>query len=265
MNMRQALLAALRGDPDLPAKVKDSLRARIDEKAGPVSTVVQAATALQPILEDAVEKRPSKLGKFGLRSAHLLADLAAEDAESTGELARIARNSSVGIVFVDVADFTEFTAKNGDEVAIELLNKLNKIVERNAKGAGGTVVKHLGDGYLLAFPSANQAVRGAVGLCEAAARARASDPSFEARLRVAVHAGEPLIEQDDLLGHDVNLTARLLDHCKPNQVIVSEAAKELAEKKLRAIEFGKRRNVKIRGLSMKVPVYTARRKPASKS
>jgi len=70
-----------------------------------------------------------------------------------------------------------------------------------------------------------------------------------------VHAGEPLIEQDDLLGHDVNLTARLLDHCKPGHVIVSEAAKELAEKRLRKTEFGRRKLVKIRGLSTKVAVY----------
>jgi class 3 adenylate cyclase len=263
--MRQALLAALRRDPDLLPKVKESLRTRIDERSGPVSTVVQAATALEPILEDVVRKRPSKLGNFGLKSAHLLADFSMEDAESTGELQRIARNSSVGIVFVDVAGFTEFTAKNGDEAAIELLNKLHRIVERKTKDAGGTVVKHLGDGYLLAFPSANQAVRGAVALCEAAKKAHATDPTFQARLRIAVHAGEPLFEQDDLLGHDVNLTARLLDHCKPGEVIVSEAAKELAEKKLRAIEFGRRRNVKIRGLSMKVPAYSAGRLPAKRS
>jgi class 3 adenylate cyclase len=78
-----------------------------------------------------------------------------------------------------------------------------------------------------------------------------------------VHAGEPLIEGDDLLGHDVNLTARLLDHCKPGEVIVSEAAKELAEKRLRAVEFGRRRNVKIRGLSSKVAAYSAGRKRAN--
>ncbi len=74
-------------------------------------------------------------------------------------------------------------------------------------------------------------------------------------MRIAVHAGEPLIEQDDMLGHDVNLTARLLDHCKPDQILVSEAAKEMAEKRLRKIQFGKRKTVKIRGLSTKVTVF----------
>lgn len=91
----------------------------------------------------------------------------------------------------------------------------------------------------------NQAVR----------RERSADRDFHVSLRIAVHAGEPLIEGDDLLGHDVNLTARLLDHCKPDQVLVSEAAKELADKRLRKVTFGRRKIVKIRGLSTKVAAY----------
>lgn len=72
-----------------------------------------------------------------------------------------------------------------------------------------------------------------------------------------MHAGEPLIEQDDLLGHDVNLTARLLDHCQPDEVVVSLAAKELAEKRLRNIRFKAPRSVKIRGLTTRIEVYSA--------
>ena len=36
---------------------------------------------------------------------------------------------------------------------------------------------------------------------------------------------------------------------------MSETAKELAEKRLRKISFGKRKAVKIRGLSSKVPIF----------
>jgi len=255
MNVRQTIFAALRGEPDLVPKVRRALRERIDEKDGTVATMVQAAEALEPVIADAVRKRPSRLGKLGLKSAHLLGGLAVQDGRSNKRLARIARGSSVGIVFVDVADFTAYTARVGDEAAIRLLSRLEKLIDRCVREFHGECVKHLGDGFLLAFPSASQAVRGAVALNETVRRHRASDPDFEINLRIAVHAGEPLIEQDDLLGHDVNLTARLLDHCKPDHVLVSEAAKELAEKRLRKTEFGRRRSVKIRGLSTKVAVY----------
>jgi class 3 adenylate cyclase len=92
-----------------------------------------------------------------------------------------------------------------------------------------------------------------------------SDPEFPLRLRLAVHAGEPLVEQDDLLGHDVNLTARLLDHTDPDEIVVSETAKELAEQRLKKIEFAYRRSVKIRGLISPVTIYSVNplRKPSS--
>ena len=255
MKVRQAIVAALRGDPDLVPKVKKSLRGRIDEQDGPMSTMVQAAEALEPIIADAVRKRPSKLGKFGLKSATLLADLAAQDDRANKRLAKFASGKALGIVFVDVAGFTTYTERAGDDAAREMLAKLSALVEQKVRASKGEVVKELGDGFLLVFPSASQAVRGALSLRDAIKRTRKSDPAFEVALRCSVHAGEPLVEQDDLFGYDVNLTARLLEHCKPDQVVISETAKELAEKRLRKISFGKRKAVKIRGLSTKVLIY----------
>ena len=255
MNMRKAITAALRRDPELFPKVKGSLREKIEEEKGPMSTVVQAAEALEPILADAVRKRPSRLTKIGLKSANMLASLAMEDARSNSRLAGIAEGTTVGIVFVDIAGFLTFTAENGDEQASAVLGVLDKVVQQSIKPVRGECVKSLGDGYLLAFPSASQAVRGAVTLLEVAKK-RKRRGDFPLELRVAVHAGEPLVEQDDLLGHDVNLTARLLDSCEPGEIVVSEAAKDLAGRRLRKISFGNEREVKVRGLTSKIRVYS---------
>ena len=256
MNMREALIAAIRRDPTLVPKVAESLRERIDEKDGPMSTVVQSAASLEPIIREAVGKRPSKLGVLGLKSAHMLALLASEDRRSNKRLANIAEQGTLGIVFVDVANFTTFTAERGDAVASKTLSRLHRLIETAIKPMKGECVKHLGDGFLLAFPSASQAVRGSTANRNALRRLRDGDPTFGITLRIAAHAGEPLVEQDDLLGHDVNLTARLLDHCDPGEIIVSGAAKELAERRLKKIRFKDRRVIKIRGLSTPVEVFS---------
>jgi class 3 adenylate cyclase len=255
MNMREAIIAALRRDPDLIPKMTGSLRDKIDHENGRVGRVVQAAEAVAPILEDAVRKRPSRLGKLGLKSAHLLASLASDDDRSNRRLAAIANGSTVGIVFIDVADFTRFTAEHGDDVAVERLSTLEGLIARAIKSCRGEIVKGLGDGFLLAFPSASQAIRGALAV--ESSIDRQADRGFDLRLRIAVHAGEPLVEQDDLLGHDVNLTARLLDHCKPGKILVSEPAKELAGNRLRTVRFHKAKTFKIRGLAGKVTAYPA--------
>jgi class 3 adenylate cyclase len=137
-----------------------------------------------------------------------------------------------------------------------MLKKLNDLINVAIKPGRGECVKSLGDGFLLAFPSASQAVRGAASIRSATKRLRGQRGDFDTRLRIAVHAGEPLIEEDDLLGHDVNLTARLLDHCEPEEVIVSDAAKRLAEKRLKKIKFKNPREIKIKGLTTPMRVYS---------
>lgn len=255
MNMRAALVAALRRDPDLLSKLVDSLRERIDEENGRATTLVQAAEALEPVLAEALDRRPSRLTKLGLKSASLVASLALDDKRANRRLSGIAARGTVGIVFVDVSDFTAFTAAVGDEVAIDTLRSLSAMIEQKIRPYRGETVKQLGDGFLLAFPSASQAIRGACDLAAAARKMSEAVPGHQLRLRVAVHAGEPLVEGDDLLGHDVNLAARLLDHCNPGGVLVSEAAKELAEARMKTVHFGKRKLIKIRGLSTRVAVY----------
>jgi class 3 adenylate cyclase len=252
MNVREVVVAALRRDPDLVPRVAESLRERIDEKDGPMSTVVQSAGALEPIIREAFKKRPSKIGALGLRTSHLLAQLAADDRRSSSRLQRIAEGGTVGIVFVDVADFTSFTEQSGDKAAVKMISQLNRTIASAIGTSRGEIVKALGDGFLIAFPSASQAVRGATAI-----RAAVKRKEMNVSLRIAVHSGEPLVEQDDLLGHDVNLTARLLDHCEPGEVIVSEAAKELAARRLKKVRFRKERVIKIRGLSTPVRVYSA--------
>ncbi|HVL64956.1 MAG TPA: adenylate/guanylate cyclase domain-containing protein [Actinomycetota bacterium] len=254
MKAKKVVMAALRRDPDLADQIKGSLKGRVDE-AGRLSTVVQAVGALEPILADAVRKRPSRLGLLGLKSAHLIAQLASEDDTSSGRLAAIAGSGTVGIVFADVAGFTEFTSRNGDAQAIALLGRVHDAVAAATAVGRGEIVKRFGDGYLLAFPSASQAVRAAVDL--AARVDRDAGRTYGTRVRVAVHAGEPLVEGDDLLGHDVNLTARLLDVAEPGEVVVSDAAREAAERRLRKISFSDRREVKVRGLALRVGVATA--------
>ncbi|MEA2460578.1 MAG: hypothetical protein QOH90_755, partial [Actinomycetota bacterium] len=189
MKMRQAILAALRGDPTLVPKMTEQIRHKIDQEEGPMQSVVQAAGALEPIIEEALRKRPSRLRKWGLKSTHLLANLAVEDSESQSKLAEISKGGHVGIAFVDVAGFTEFTADVGDEAALELLSELQKMVDRSLKPVRGQCVKKLGDGFLLAFPSASQAVRGGAILRDMVVAKRGEDESFNARVRIAVHAG----------------------------------------------------------------------------
>lgn len=255
MNTREVIAGVLSRDSSLVSKITESLRQRIAE-AGPMAGIGSAADAIEPVIANAVNKRPSRLARLGLKSAQLIAGLAGDDGGTNERLAKLARDATVGIVFVDVAAFMAITAKRGDEAAIELLSTLEGIIERRIRAVKGEYVKRLGDGFLLAFPSASQAVRGAASIRDGVHRQRVSDSTFDLNIRIAVHSGEPLIDQADLIGFDVNLAARLLDHCDPDDVVVSASARELAVRRLRRLSFENERMVKIRGLSSRVSIYS---------
>lgn len=249
--LRTAITTALGQDREL----MEHVTRRVSPETGrAVPTFLQAADALEPVLADAVRRRPSLLGRLAYGTAQLVTALASEDRSSAGRLAELAQGSSFGLVFVDVVGFTAFTASNGDEAAVELVHRLERLVDVVCRRHEGEVVKHLGDGFLLAFGSASKAVRAALALRDAARKERARDPSFQ-RVRIAVHAGSPSVVRDDLIGHDVNLTARMLERCRPGEVLVTEAAKDAASKRLRSLRFSKATTVRAKGLPDPVATF----------
>lgn len=252
--LREAINTALGQDTELAEEMEDAQR-RAGGSRG-AGFFLHAADALEPVLADAVQRKPSFLGRLAYGTAQLVSALATDDVASNRRFAEIAGGDHVGIVFVDVVGFTAFTASNGDDAAVVLVKRIETMVGSICNLHDGEVVKHLGDGFLLAFGSAGDAVRAALALRDSARKKRAGDASFQ-QVRVAVHAGRPSVVRDDLIGHDVNLTARLLEHCEPGGVLVTEDAKLLAEKEDESLRFEPVGSVEARGVPDPIVAYVA--------
>jgi class 3 adenylate cyclase len=252
--LREAIKTALGQDTELAEEMEDAQRRAGGSRSA--AAWLHAADALEPVLADAVERRPSFLGRLAYGTAQLVSALATDDAASSGRFAEIAGGDHVGIVFIDVVGFTAYTASNGDEAAVALVKRLEAMVGSICNLHDGEVVKHLGDGFLLAFATAADAVRAALALRDSARKKRAADPSFQ-QVRIAVHAGRPSVVRDDLIGHDVNLTARLLEFCEPGDVLVTADAKLLAEKEANSLQFTDAGSVEPRGLTEPITTYRA--------
>lgn len=254
--IRDAVASALFKDDELMDEITEERTLETSRSETP--KIVRAVDAIEPLLADAVKKHPSFLGRLAYGTAQLVSTLVSEDEASGRRLTEIAKGTHVGIVFVDVVGFTAYTSANGDEAAVALVRTLEALVAKACRRYQGEVVKHLGDGFLIAFGSASRAVRGALALRDAAREEREKDETFQA-VRTVVHAGRPSVVRADLIGHDVNLTARLLAFCPPGEVLVTEEAKELAAKRSRSVGFSKRRRVSPRGVPDKVATYIAER------
>ncbi|MGA0602185.1 hypothetical protein ACO2Q3_15870 [Caulobacter sp. KR2-114] len=115
------------------------------------------------------------------------------------------------IVALDVAGYAARTAADEDASAGEIAD-LRERVEASCERHGGRLFNTAGDGFMLEFPT----VSGALAAAEALA---GSGPPA---VRVGVHLGEVrVLANGDLLGHGVNVAARLQALAAPGGVLVS--------------------------------------------
>jgi adenylate cyclase len=158
------------------------------------------------------------------------------------------------VVFTDIVGFTEFTAHHGDDEALALLDRQEKVV-RATLPDDARVVKELGDGLLLWFPEAV----GALGACLALSERFEEEAATDVPLwvRVGMHWGCPTRRGDDLVGHDVNLAARIVDVAGPGEVLVSEPVRELVHGRVQGLRLDELGPVVMKGIPDAVPLYRA--------
>lgn len=154
--------------------------------------------------------------------------------------------------FSDLAGFTAFTAERGDDAAIELVETFRSHVA-DGLPAGARIVNRIGDGLLVHFGEPATAVSSLLALTgRCAAIATADSPLW---VRTGVHVGTARLLGDDVIGHDVNVAARIGELAGATEVLVSESARTAqAEAGLRFDALGP---VFVKGLSEPLRVYRA--------
>ncbi len=166
-----------------------------------------------------------------------------------------ARVLSGTIVFTDIVGFTEFTALKGDADALALLVRQERLA-RDVMPEDARIVKELGDGLLLWFSTSVSALRGTLALlCRFE---RESDATgLPLWVRVGMHHGRALPRGSDIVGHDVNLAARIVDLAGPGEVLLSEATRADIGDHLPDISFDEVGPVVMKGIPTPVRLWRA--------
>lgn len=159
------------------------------------------------------------------------------------------------IAFTDIVGFTEFTALQGDEAALELLARQDRVVQDTIAGRG-RIVKNLGDGLMLWFDDPCTGVQSALALQERFEKESMGD-DLPLWVRIGVHFGHPVRRGEDLIGHDVNVAARIVDLAAPGEVLVSEACTERIARRARGIHFEEVGPTVMKGIPEPIALYRA--------
>ena len=157
------------------------------------------------------------------------------------------------VVFTDLVGFTEFTATQGDEEALRLLAAQDRIVT-GLLSPDARIVKELGDGLMLFFHEPCAAIATMLRVL-VAFEAAAELEELPLWARVGAHWGTPKTRGDDLVGHDANVAARIVDLASPGELLVSQAL--MAAGDHRGVAFSEIGPVMMKGLVDPISLFRA--------
>ena len=151
------------------------------------------------------------------------------------------------IVFTDIVGFTKLTAKD-QQLASDLLDIQRAEFQPLVELYQGKWIKEVGDGLILTFDTINKAVHCCIKIQEKAKTIE------NLSLRIGIHLGEILEKENDIIGDDVNITARIEPFSAPGGIAISNKVNDgiIRESEFTTKYLGK---PKLKGVAQKVEVY----------
>ncbi len=160
----------------------------------------------------------------------------------------------VTLLFTDLVGSTELLARAGDEEAQRIFSAHHQLLADAVAEHGGHEVKWLGDGLMVAFPSAADALSCAIAMQQSADRPVGGE---RLEIRVGLTAGEALRDVADYFGTPVVTAKRLCDRAEAGQILCSDLVAGLLSGRP-GFAFAAVGELELKGLPQPVATYEVR-------
>jgi adenylate cyclase len=124
------------------------------------------------------------------------------------------------ILAADVVGYSKLMGEDEAKTLEALAELRNALFEPVVAERGGTVIKRMGDGWIVEYPNISDAVASAIEVQEGLL-----DHEI-IRLRIGVHIGDVTFQDEDVYGDGINVAARLEAIAEPGQVLISDTAQQ---------------------------------------
>jgi TolB-like protein/class 3 adenylate cyclase len=138
------------------------------------------------------------------------------------------RRRLAAIVSADVVGYSRLMGEDEAGTLAALRTWRSELFAPTVRNHRGNIVKNMGDGWLVVFDSAMDAVACAIQVQE-----NLSGHGI-LKLRIGLHIGDITHADDDIYGDGVNIAARLQDIAEPGAIVISDVARRSIDGKLAA-------------------------------
>ena len=151
------------------------------------------------------------------------------------------------IMFTDIVGYTALMGKD-EQKAFELLDTNRRIQKPIIQEHNGKWIKELGDGVMTSFSTVSDAVTAAIKIQEQC------NTKNDFQLRIGIHLGEVVFENDDVFGDGVNIASRIQAIANPGSIYISEAVhNSISNKKEFQTKFVQEQ--KLKNVKERVKIY----------
>jgi adenylate cyclase len=166
-----------------------------------------------------------------------------------------AQRRLAAILAADVVDYSRLMQADEAGTLAALKTRRTEVLQPAMARHRGRIVKVMGDGVLVEFASAVDAVECAVALQEAMEAANAGLPEDRRIvLRIGINLGDIMVEGSDLYGDGVNIAARLEAIAEPGSVFISGKVRQEVANKLK-LSFDDLGEQSLKNIAERVQVY----------
>jgi adenylate cyclase len=151
------------------------------------------------------------------------------------------------ILVADVVGYSKLMGSDEAGTLAQLKALQTEIIEPQIVKHAGRLFKSVGDGFLIEFASAVQAVSCAKAIQEANGEGRLP-------LRIGIHVGDVVVQGDDLMGDGVNVAARVEGIAEPGGIAITRAVHEQVRDKL-DLGFMDKGEVELKNIQRPVQVF----------
>ncbi|MEQ8736382.1 MAG: adenylate/guanylate cyclase domain-containing protein [Rhodospirillaceae bacterium] len=151
-----------------------------------------------------------------------------DDAFGVGT-AKDPKRQKTAIMMTDIVGFSK--AMGADEAGMyKKLQIHNDIVRNQIVRNRGTVIKTIGDAFMVKFRSANNTVQCAMDIQKAIGDYnKTKTPDDQFHVRIGCHMGEVMVTGNDVFGDGVNIAARIEPKADADGIMVSDAIQSEAK------------------------------------
>lgn len=131
------------------------------------------------------------------------------------------------VLLADVVGYSRLMNADEEGTHLRLTRAVKEAIEPTIAAYGGQLIRSMGDGFLVEFDSAFEAVRCGLEIQNALAqRDLEIAVDLRIRLRIGINTGDVIPDQRDIYGNSVNIAARLEQLAEPGAVYVSSGVRD---------------------------------------